>query len=230
VVVAPDVLERLYAVEPEEFVAERKRLERSLRDEGRAEEAAEVARLRKPAQPVFLANRLAREEPDLVAQLVDDGERLAAAHQAGDSEQLRTAQRDLAGRVNALVRTVSGDLSDAIEQRLATLLKTAATNPATASLLRGGVLSEEVEPAAFDALAGMTLAAPKPRRKQEPKPERTRERKRGRVEDLEGKLAEATKALRQAERELRQAERDHERATRRVDQLERQLEEARRAV
>ncbi len=38
------------------------------------------------------------EQPDLVAQLVADGEQLAAAHEAGDPEQLRTAQRDLAGR------------------------------------------------------------------------------------------------------------------------------------
>jgi hypothetical protein len=213
-----DVLEQLYSVEPEEFVAERKRLERSLRDAGRAEEAAEVAKLRKPAQPVFLANRLAREEPDLVAQLVEDGEQLAAAHEAGDPEKLRTAQRDLAGRVNALVRTASG-LSDAIEQRLSTLLRAAATNPGTAALLRKGVLSEEVEPAAFDALAGMTLAAPKPRRKQELEPKPARERKRGRVEELERKLAEA-------ERELRKAESDHERAARRVAQLTAQLEDA----
>ena len=101
-----EILEQLYAVEPDEFVAERKRLEKSLRDEGRAEEAAEVAELRKPSQPVFLANRLARWQPDLVAQLVDAGERLAAAHKAGDAEQLRTVQRDLAGRVDALIRIV----------------------------------------------------------------------------------------------------------------------------
>ena len=93
------------------------------------------------------------------------------------------------------------------------LLRAAAINPATATLLRRGVLSEEVEPTAFDALAGMTLAAPKPRQKQEQKPEPARKRKRrGRVEELEGKLAEATKALRQAERELRKAESDRDRA------------------
>ncbi len=223
-----DTLEQLYSVEPEEFVSERKRLERSLRDEGRAEEAAQLATLRKPPQPVFLANRLAREQPDLVAQLVEDGEQLAAAHEAGDPEQLRAVQRDLAGRVDALVRAAPGDLSGDIEQRLAVLLRAAASNPATAALLRRGVLSEEVEPTAFDALAGMTLAAPKPRRKDERKPEPTRKRKPGRVEELEGKLAEATRALRQAERELRKAESDHERAARRVDQLEKRLEEARR--
>ena len=111
------------------------------------------------------------------------------------------------------------DVSDAIEQRLATLLRAAATNPATATLLRQGVLSEEVEPTAFDALAGMTLAAPKARPKRETKPEPARGRKPGRVEELEGKLAEARKALRQAER-------DRERAARRVAQLEKQLEDA----
>ena len=221
-----DVLEQLYAVEPDEFVAERKRLEKSLRDEGRAEEAAELAKLRKPSQPVFLANRLARWQPDLVGQLIDNGEQLAAAHEAGDPETLRTAHRDLASRVDALVRIAPGDLSGAIEQRLATLLRAAATNSATAPLLRQGVLSEEVEPAAFDALAGMTLATPKARPKREAKRAPTRERKPGRAEELQGKLAEARKALREAERELRKAESDHERAARRVAQLEKQLGDA----
>jgi hypothetical protein len=220
-----DTLEQLYSVEPEEFVTERKRLERSLRDEGRADEAAELAKVRKPSQPVFVANRLARWQPDLVAQLVDDGERLAAAHEAGDAERLRAVQRDLVGHVDALIRIVPG-LSADIEQRLAVLLRAAASNPATAALLRRGVLSDEVEPAAFEALAGMTLAAPKPRRKDEPKPAPTRKRKPGHVEELEGKLAEARKALRQAERELRRAESSHERAVGRVTKLEQQLEDA----
>jgi hypothetical protein len=225
VVVEPDVLKQLYAAEPEEFVAERKRLERSLRDEGRTEEADELAGLRKPPLPVYAANGLARERPDDVAQLISTGERLAAAHGAGDPEELRKAQAELTDRVTTLVRH-SGELSEAVEQRLATLLRAAASNPATAALLRRGVLSEEVEPAAFDALAGMTLAAPKPRPKQERKPEPARERKRGHVEKLEGQLAEATDALREAERELRRAERDHERAARRVAQLTERLEDA----
>ena len=223
-----DTLEQLYSVEPDEFVAERKRLEKSLRDEGRAEEAAEVAALRKPSQPVFLANRLARWQPDLVGQLIDDGEQLAAAHEAGDPEKLRTVQRELASRVDALVRIAPGGVSGAIEQRLATLLRAAATSSATAPLLRQGVLSEEIEPAAFDALAGMTLAAPKTRPKRKTKPEPARKREPGRAEELEGKLADARKGLREAERELRKAESDHERAASRVAKLTEQLENAAR--
>ena len=108
------------------------------------------------------------------------------------------------------------------------LLRAAASNPATASLLRRGVLSDEVEPAAFDALAGLTLSPPKTRPKREPKGEPARERKPGRVEELEGRLAEATKALREAERVRRKAESDHERAARRVAQLTEKLGDARR--
>jgi hypothetical protein len=219
------VLEQLYAAEPGEFVAERKRLERSLRDEGRTEEADELAKLGKPPLPVYAANRLARERSGDVAELISTGERLAAAHGAGDPEELRKLQAELSDRVTTLVRH-AGQLSEAIEQRLATLLRAAASSPATAALLRRAVLSEELQPAAFDALAGMTLATPRPRPKQERKPEPARERKRGHVEKLEGQLAEAADALREAERELRKAERDHERAARRVTQLTKRLEDA----
>jgi hypothetical protein len=93
-------------------------------------------------------------------------------------------------------------------------------------LLREGVLAEEIEPAAFDALAGMTLAAPKPPRQPARKLEAARERKRGRVAELEARLAEAKTALRDAERTVRKAHGDYERAERRVAQLAKQLETA----
>ena len=80
---ANGALEQLYAVEPEQFVAERGRLERSLRGEGRTEEAEELAKLRKPPLPVYAANRLARDRPDDIAKLISTGERLAAAQGRG---------------------------------------------------------------------------------------------------------------------------------------------------
>jgi hypothetical protein len=234
VVDEPDVLEQLYAVEPEEFVAERRRLERSLRDDGRTEEAAELASLRKPPLPVFAANRLAREEPDDVAQLISAGERLTAAHGAGDPDALRMEQAELAARVKALVRQAESaagrPLSEPMEQRLAVLLRAAASDPHTAALLRRGVLPEEVEPAAFDALASVSLAPSAPRREPERRAERATERKqKARVKELEGELAEARDALRQAEQELRRAEKEVERAERGVTQLTKLLDDARGA-
>lgn len=229
-----DALERLYAVEPEEFVAERKRLERSLRDDGRLEEAAELATLRKPPLPVFAANRLARAEPDDVAWLISAGERLTAAHGAGDPDALRMEQAELAARVKALVRQAEGaagrPLSEPMEQRLAVLLRAAASDPHAAALLRRGVLAEEVEPAAFDALASISLALPKTRKEPDGKAARARELKqRERVKELEDELAEARDALRHAERELRNAQTEVERAERRVTRLTERIDDARGA-
>ena len=217
----PDVLEQLYAAEPGQFVAERTRLERELRDAGRAAEADDLAARPKPAVPVFAANRLARDEEDDVAGLIAAGERLSAAHEAGDPGALRTEQADLARRVAGLVQ--KAQVSDAMEQRLAVLLRTAAGDPDSADLLRRGVLSEELEPAAFGALAGLSLA-PQKKRPAAPKADRATEKKRdARVEELRSELEGARDELRRAKREREKAEADVERAERRVAQLERRL-------
>lgn len=223
----PDVLEQLYAAGPDDFVAERKRLERLLRDEGRAEEAAELAKLRKPAVPVHAANRLARERADDVGKLIAAGERLASGHRSGDAEELRGAQRELTERVATLAH--GAQLSGAMEQRLAVLLRAAATDPDSAKLLRRGVLSEEVEPTAFDALAGVKVAKPKrppAAATREPSPAEARKRRR-QIEELEAELSDAKGALRSAERQVAAAEKERDRAERRVDQLTERLEQAR---
>ena len=51
--------ERLLAVKPEEFVEERARIARRLRDEGRAEDARAVAGTKKPPLVVLAVNRAA---------------------------------------------------------------------------------------------------------------------------------------------------------------------------
>jgi hypothetical protein len=226
----PDVLEQLYAAEPDAFVAERKRLEHLLRDEGRAEEAAELAKLRKPAVPVHAANRLARERADEVAKLVAAGERLASGHRSGDADELRGAQRELTEHVATLVH--GAELSGVMEQRLAALLRAAATDPDSADLLRRGVLAEEVEPTAFDALAGVKVARPKRRpaaAKREPSAADARKRRR-QVEKLEAELSEAKGALRTARRQVAAAEKERDRAERRVEQLTERVEQANQAV
>jgi septal ring factor EnvC (AmiA/AmiB activator) len=115
-----------------------------------------------------------------------------------------------------------------VEERLAALLRAAATDPDAAMLLRRGVLSEELEPAAFGALAGIPLRPAKARRGSASKADRAREEKRqARVAELEDQLAEAQSARQQAKRELAKAERDVERADRRVATLEGKLEDAR---
>lgn len=226
---ASDALEQLYGAEPDAFVAERKRLERLLRDEGRAEEADALAKLRKPAVPVYAANRLARERAAEVAKLISAGERLAGAQGSGDADELRVAQRELTERVAALVR--EADLSDAMEQRLGVLLRAAAIDPESAELLRRGVLADEIEPSAFDALAGMKIAKPKrPAATTRKASAATQRKQRRQLEALEGELADARRDLRTAERTLAEAEKDRDRAERRVEQLTGRLDKARSTV
>jgi hypothetical protein len=229
-----DALERLYAVEPEEFVAERKRLERELRGQGRDEEAAAIAGRRKPPLPVHAANRLARRRTEDVGALIAAAQQIASAHESGDAERLRGAQAELAQRVRTLVgeaeQAVGRPLSADAEQRLATLLRAAAVDPETAPLLQRGVLAEEIEPSGFDALAGLSLSAPTPasKRARETETKGTRQvaKRRERLDRLERELADAREALRSAEAELAKAQRAAERARRRVDDAEKRLERA----
>jgi hypothetical protein len=230
------VLERLYAADPEQFVPERNRLARELRDEGRDAEARDVAALRKPPLPAFLANRLARERPREMRALIDAAEKLSAAHRGGDAAKLRKAQAEHNDALRALVASASEaagkPVSGAVEQRLATTLRAASVHSDTASLLARGVLPDEVDPAGFDALAGMPVKRARAKAKSEPtgssgRAERAESARQARTERLESQLTDANDELRSAERELKAAERAAERARRRVADLEQRLERAR---
>jgi hypothetical protein len=227
-----DLLAELYSVPPEDFVSERTRLARSLRDDGRDAEARELAALRKPPLPAYLANLLAHERPRDVAALVKAAEAVAAAHGKANADRLREAQRTLGDKVRELVAAapeVAGRaVSDAVEQRLAETLRAAATDARTAKLLRRGVLQDEVETSGFEALAGMALPSRSATQKKgaaRSTPESRRDSaERQRAERLSDELAEARRELRSAETALAAAERDATRARKRVSDLEARLE------
>jgi hypothetical protein len=224
----PDLIAELYAAPSEQFVAERTKLVRRLRDEGRAEEARDVASLRKPTVPASLANRLAHEHPREVAALLDAAQKLASAHGSGDAEKLRGVQRELGDRVRALIAlapSVSGTpVSGSVGQRLAETLRAGATDPETAPLLRRGVLQAEVETSGFEALASLNLPPAKRSAKAADKPTRRGGRQDARVEQLRKDLAAAKRDLRSAESAAAAAEREATRARKRVSDLEARFE------
>jgi hypothetical protein len=243
-----DVLEELYAAEPDSFVEVRKRLVRELRAEGRADDAAELAALRKPAVPVFLANRLARERPLQVKKLVNDATRLAGAQRRGDPTAVRKAQAELKDSVGSLLGEAAAlngkPLSDDVQRRLTSTLRAAAVDPALSGLLRRGVLADELEPSGFQALAGVQIEPAKKPAKGAPggrtktadaRPEseadrRRRQReaeRRARIDRLEVELAEAGGTLRDAERALAIATREAERVRERVAALQSRIERER---
>ena len=78
----------LYALPIDQFIAGRDRLAKELAEEGRGDESAEVARLRKPTTDAWALNQVARRHPELVEGLVQVHREL---RQANDPRALREA-------------------------------------------------------------------------------------------------------------------------------------------
>src|SRR5947199_10325820 len=107
-------IDRLYALDPGEFVAERDRVARELRDAGQREEAAQVKSLRKPTVSAAAINQLARRERRGVDLLLEAGHHLREAQQrplAGeDPARLDEARRIERGAMGRLRRGAKGIL------------------------------------------------------------------------------------------------------------------------
>lgn len=76
---------------------DRDALARRLREAGRAAEAAEVARLRKPGPPLWAVNEVARREPEVLARFLDAARQLKRAHFGAPARQ-RAPRSDSARR------------------------------------------------------------------------------------------------------------------------------------
>jgi hypothetical protein len=228
-------LDDLYALPPAEFTAQRNDLARRLKEAGRSDAADSVKQLRKPTVPVWVVNQLARRNPDELEALIESGEQLRAAQKAalggGESEQLRaatTAQRDalqtLTHRAHEVLEEQGQSTAASVMERIASTLRAAALDPDSAELVRAGRLNEELDPAGFDAFAGMPLPARKtPKPKATPAADRRREE---RLRALREKAREAEKEAEAAEAEAKRAEDVAKRARAKADRAQAQLESA----
>jgi hypothetical protein len=222
----PPEAERLYGLPLEKFVEERNGLARSLRQEDRREEAAQVAALRRPSLPVWAINQVARQGSTDLDRLFAAGERL----QGGDLE----AADDVAAAVDALVRQARKVLadaghaaSDAAAQRIAATLRAAPADETHAEALRSGQLTEELEPAGFGAMAALAGAprqqasAGKSAAASDDRSARRRSEARAAVDEARKRARELERAADAAERQARKARAEAERAQAEVDRAER---------
>ncbi|MCA1827393.1 MAG: hypothetical protein ABR567_09865 [Myxococcales bacterium] len=166
---------RLFEVPPAEFTKARDALVRELREKGKADEAKEVASLRKPSTALWIANQLARIAPGDVKALIHATERLRKGDDLREAmhEQREALTRlsDAAGRAALEAGT---QFSLALQRRVQNTVQAAATTAAGA--LREGALESELEPVGFEGLAGVPMPAPKrAREKEEPKKENQQE-------------------------------------------------------
>jgi hypothetical protein len=233
----PVEAERLLAVAPEQFVDERKALVKTLRDDGRVDEAAAVAAMRKPSAVVAAVNRAARDRPKAAQAAADAAVAVRDAQAGGEADAFSKASTDLDQSLDMLAEVALAHVSprgkkpsDSMRKRLRDLLRSAvADDDARARLVRGA-LAEEIEASGFSAYAGMAVA-PKQRGSKkeaarESRSDAVEARRREKEKKLRAELAVAEEELREAEIAARSAGRARERAEKAVAALRKKLESA----
>jgi hypothetical protein len=248
--------DELYGLPLDRFIAERGQLAKSLRAEGRRDEAAAVASLRKPSVAAWAVNQLFRTQGTAVGELIDAGDGLRAAQSAlldgrGAGEDLRGAMQRERAAVDALMRSARGllssdghELSPTVLERVGDTLHAAALSDEARTEIDGGRLVRELRHVGLgvDGIAAPARPPADPKRAQptptdpervqpEPKPDRA-EKDRARREQAERRQAErehaeARKAARGAESDAR---RRAERASRKLRTAEERHEKAARAL
>lgn len=171
----------LYGLAPDRFVPERAALAKALRAEGRRDEAAAVAKLRRPSAAAWVVNQLVRGSADGVAELFAAGDALRAAQSAllagrGDGATLRDAGARERAAVDALLAAapgLGGDASAATLERVADTLHAAALDETSREAVCAGRLERELRHAGLGLGEGADVfaAAPvKPKVKPKPTP------------------------------------------------------------
>jgi hypothetical protein len=102
----------LYAVTPEEFMAERTRVVAEAKAAGEADAAATLGKLRKPSIAAWTVNLLAREAPDVVDGLGELGGRMRAAQGRLDTGTLSSMRPERDALLEDVVRTAARLVAD----------------------------------------------------------------------------------------------------------------------
>lgn len=172
----------LYELDPQQFTAARKALVKQLRSEGRREDAAAVARLRRPPATAWALNQLARERPELVEAVLAAGEKLRSAMEralAGDASAMKEAQQGERRAIDAATAAAATRLEatgrpagQPPRQRMAASLRAAVMDLSVAEALMAGVLDTDHDAAGFGleglAAAGSDQSGGERRREVEP--------------------------------------------------------------
>lgn len=221
----PAEAERLLSVAPDTFVEERKRVAAELREAGRADDAAQVAALRKPTAVVLAVNRAARDRPQAAKDAAHAAARVRETQLSGEQDAYRAAVADLDRALDLLaevaVAHVGGkgkQATDAMRQRVRDLLRSAVADEITRDALAHGALLAEQEASGFGSFAGAAATTrPRSSGKKARETERAAEReRRQREKALKEDLRRTERALREAERTVANAERERDEAEKAV--------------
>jgi hypothetical protein len=228
----PAEAERLFSVEPGEFVAERGATARALKEAGRTDEAAAVEAIRKPSAVVFAVNRAARARPQAARAAAKAAEQVAKAQLGGDPDGFARARGELDESLDLLAEVALAHVapegkspSEAMRRRVRETLRAAVADERTREALSRGAVMEESEASGFSAFAGMTpTAAPRRKTRAAERKDTRKDRREERRRELQAELELAEKELAAAEEAAREAEQTRKRAERAVGSLRKRLE------
>jgi hypothetical protein len=232
-------LDRLYGFDPGDFVGERDRLARELREAGRRDEAEQVKALRKPTVSAWTINQLARQERREVDLLLDAGHRLREAQQgvlAGSDratlDDARRTEREALANLRKAASSIlaeSGRGGETALNRTMQTLQAAAVSAEGRELLARGRFSGDLEATGFELLAPL---AEKPR-KRPARPKKgaaPRRQQREHADAARAELREARSSARAAQKDLREAEREADKVRRELARAEEGVEKRRAAA
>jgi hypothetical protein len=158
------VADKLYALPRDEFTAARNAAAKQAREQGDRELADRIGGLRRPSTAAWVANLLAREQPDEIRALVQLGDGLREAQQRLQGDELRrlSAQRHqvvhgLVQQAQALARAAGHPASEAVTRELSDTFTAAVNSSAAAQALARGRLTSALNPA--DAATELFAAA-----------------------------------------------------------------------
>jgi hypothetical protein len=187
-----EIADELYGLVPGEFIAARDAAVRAARDGADRELADQVKALRKPSVGAWLADKLVRDEPAELDELLDLGQAMRDARDALDGAKLRSMSRErhaivrsLIERATALAAQDDQRAGDPAQRELEVTLDAVLADEQAADAFRTGRLvrgltATGLEPVdVTDAVAVPEAAAPARRGKArsrptpEPKPKKS---------------------------------------------------------
>jgi hypothetical protein len=154
-----EAAETLYGLPRADFTPARDEQVRAARAAGDRELATAIGKLRRPTVAAWLANQLAREQPDAIADLADLGDALRTAHHELDGAALRElSQRrhalvnELLGSIRELGRDAGQPVNEPAVRELEEMFTAALAAPEAARAAASGRLASTKDVADPDAL------------------------------------------------------------------------------
>lgn len=228
-----EVADELYRLPPEEFIAARRQREAEAKADGDRALAAEIARLGKPSTAAWVANLLAHEQPDEVAQLVELGGLMREAQEnlAGDElKALDVQRRKLVAALTRQARSLAYEqghqVSTGVADQVEETLRAAMADPDSGEALVAGHLTTALSYSGLGTAkrADLRVVSPAKEKPEKSAPARKEPARKGTGGE---ETAAQRRAREKAEAERRAAE---ERRRRELEEARAALDEAATAV